>query len=113
MTIAHTAHDSRHERLTREERGIALFEERGDDIQQLGRGLYSVPSCSGRHDYRVHYDHHGESCGCRDFEFGHVCKHLYAVALFAAKRRKAIRVAFSPVLGGRDHDDLETNRERG
>lgn len=90
-------HDSRHQRLTREARGIALFEERGDEIQQLGRGLYSVPSCTGRGDYLVAYDDQGESCECKDFEFGHVCKHLYAAALFAAKRRRAVRV-IAPVL---------------
>jgi uncharacterized Zn finger protein len=98
MTIAHPAHDSRHERLAREARGIQLYEERGDEIQQIGRGTYSVPSCSGDEDYLVRYDDQGESCECRDFEFGHVCKHLYAAALFAAKRRKAIKVAFAPVL---------------
>ncbi len=98
MTIAHTAQDSRTRvRLTREARGIQLFEERGDEIQQLGRGLYSVPSCTGRGDYLVHYSAEAESCQCKDFEFGHVCKHLYAVALFAAKRRRAVRV-IAPVL---------------
>ena len=94
-----SAHDSRTERLTREARGIALFEERGHDIQQLARGLYSVPSCTVRKgDYLVRYDDQGERCECRDFEFGHVCKHLYAAALFAAKRRKAIRSGFAPAL---------------
>ncbi len=99
MTIAQSAPDSRHQRLTREARGIALYEERGDEIQQLARGLYSVPSCTGRGDYLVRYDDQGESCECRDFEFGRACcKHLYATALFAAKRRKAIRTGFAPVL---------------
>jgi hypothetical protein len=97
MTIAHPAHDPRTERLTREARGIALFEEHGDEIQQLGRGLYSVPSCSGRGDYLVHYGGDVESCECKDFEFGHVCKHLYAAALFAAKRWRAVRL-IAPVL---------------
>ena len=93
MTIAHPAPDSRHQRLTREARGLALFEERGDEIQQLGRGLYSVPSCTGRGDYLVHYGDEAESCECGDNQHrGHVCKHLYAAALFAAKRRKAVRV---------------------
>ncbi len=99
-SLAQPAPDSRTERLTRELRGIALFEERGGDIQQLARGTYSVPSCTGRGDYLVRYDDQGESCECRDFEFGPglPCKHLYAAALFAAKRRKAIKVAFAPVL---------------
>ena len=57
-----------------------------------------MPSCTGRGDYLVRYDDQDEGCECRDFEFGHVCKHLYAVALFAAKRRKAIRSGFAPAL---------------
>jgi hypothetical protein len=103
MTIAHPAHDSRTERLTREARGIALFEERGDDIQQIGRGLYSVPSCTGRGDYLVRYSDAAESCECGDHQRrGTTCKHLYATALFAAKRRKAIRTGFAPVLTDED-----------
>ncbi len=86
------------ERLTREARVIALFEERGDEIQQLGRGLYSVPSCSGRGDYLVRYGDSAESCVCKDFCLsGHVCKHLYAAALFGAKRRRAV-LLIAPVL---------------
>ena len=98
-SVAQPAHDPRTERLTREARGIALYEERGDEIQQLARGLYSVPSCSGRGDYLVRYGADVEACECADHtRRGHVCKHLYAAALFAAKRRKAIRVGFAPVL---------------
>jgi hypothetical protein len=102
MTIAHPAHDSRTERLSCEERGIALYEERGEDIQQLRIGLYSVPSCSSQEDYLVEYGAGAESCECKDFEFGHVCKHLYAAALFAAKRRRAVRTRFAPVLMDED-----------
>jgi SWIM zinc finger len=91
--------DPRTERLTREARGIQLFEERGHDIQQVGRGLYSVPSCSSRGAYLVRYSDTAESCECGDHQRrGLVCKHLYAAALFAAKRRKAIRTGFAPVL---------------
>ena len=95
-----SAHDSRTERLTREARGIALFEERGGEIQQHARGLYSVPSCTVREgDYLVRYGAQGENCECADHtRRGHCCKHLYAAALFAAKRRKAIRTGFAPAL---------------
>jgi len=76
---------SRTERLTREARGIALYEERGHDIQQIECGLYSVPSCTGRGDYLVHYGDTAESCECGDNQRrGMVCKHLYAAALFTA-----------------------------
>jgi hypothetical protein len=90
----------RQERLTREERGIALFEEHSGEIQQLGRGLYSVPSCSGRADYLVEYGAGVESCECKDFEFhgaNYPCKHLIAAALFAARRRRVVRT-IAPVL---------------
>jgi hypothetical protein len=98
-SVADSRHPTTAERLTREARGIQLFEERGEDIQQLGRGVYSVPSCSGRDEYLVRYSDSAESCECKDFEFGHVCKHLYATALFSAKRRRAVRTRFAPVLG--------------
>ena len=100
---ASPAHPSTTERLTREARGIALYEERGDEIQQLGRGLYSVPSCTGRGEYLVRYGDEAESCECGDNRHrGHVCKHLYAAALFAAKRRRAVRVIAS-VLADEGH----------
>ena len=95
MTIAQPAHDSRHQRLAREARGIALYEERGDEIQQLRVGLYSVPKCSRRGDYLVEYGAGVESCECKDFEFHgerYACKHLIAVAIFYAKRRKGVRL---------------------
>jgi hypothetical protein len=101
MTIAQPAHDSRtRERLTREARGIALYEECSGEIQQLRLGLYSVPRCAGRGDYLVEYGAGVESCECKDFEFHgeeYPCKHLVAVAIFAAKRRKAVRT-IAPVL---------------
>ena len=93
-------HPSTTERLTREARGLALFEERGDEIQQLRVGLYSVPKCSGRGDYLVEYGAGVESCECKDFEFHgeeYPCKHLIATAIFYAKRRRAVR-AIAPVL---------------
>ena len=106
MTIAQSAPDSRLQaRLTREARGIQLFEERGDEIQQLERGLYSVPSCSGRGDYLVRHGFDVEACECRDFEFHGEqmpCKHLISVAIFAAKRRRAVRVIAS-VLADEGH----------
>jgi hypothetical protein len=105
MTIAHPAHDSRTERLSREARGIQLFEERGDDIQQLRIGLYSVPSCSSQEDYLVEYGAGVESCQCKDFEFhgeDYPCKHLVSAAIFAAKRRRVVRTRFAPVLMDED-----------
>jgi SWIM zinc finger len=102
--LADQRHDSRtRERLTREARGLELFALRGDEIQQIARGLYSVPSCSARGDYLVHYDDEAESCECSDNQRrGMVCKHLYAAALFAARRRRVVR-AIAPVLMTQEH----------
>jgi hypothetical protein len=102
MTATSVPRTTRHQRLTREARGIHLFEERSGEIQQLRLGLYSVPSSAGsaRGDYLVEYGAGVESCECKDFEFHgeeYPCKHLVAVAIFAAKRRKAVRT-IAPVL---------------
>ncbi len=90
---------------TRQPRGFALFQERSGEIQQIGRGLYSVPSCSDpRRDYEVYYTTDAVRCSCNDFQYRReICKHIHAVSLYAARRRKAIEIAFAPVLA--DEDD--------
>ena len=81
---------------TRVERGIALFRERGDEIETTGRGWYRVPGCSGG-TYTVYLAVLGgeECCDCPDF--GHreevaVCKHIVAATIYraqgAAERRR-------------------------
>jgi hypothetical protein len=54
-------------------RGLALFRERGDEIEPLGKGRYHVPSCNGHDPYTVDlgifHDEPGfEACTCRDFQ---------------------------------------------
>ncbi len=83
MTIAHPAPQ---ESTTRELRALAIAEEHFETIAASYRGgTYLVPSCSGRGAYRVSYTHREESCGCRDWEFGHVCQHILAVDVVKAK----------------------------
>ncbi len=73
---------------TREDRARDLAERHFHEIAASKDGHeYLVPSCTGAHDYRVHYDPAGESgCECPDHEIrGAVCKHILAVALVAAE----------------------------
>ena len=74
---------------SREARGLALYCERGAEIIRTGPFTYLVPSCSGGEPYAVNYKR--ESCDCPD-ALRHPdlnCKHLLAVAVTRAKRRRA------------------------
>lgn len=72
------------DRLARERRGIALYRERGEEIEHLRARLWAVPSCSGEGIYLV--DLRAEICGCPDFEHREEnCKHIYAAAIASAK----------------------------
>jgi hypothetical protein len=67
-------------RTTREERGIALFGARGDEIEHVKGWTWLVPSCSGDVLYAV--DLKSEICECLDFEGrGLPCKHVYAARI--------------------------------
>ena len=75
----------------RADRGLALFENRGDQIRKTSASTYLVPGSDPRDGYVVNYAR--ETCECRDFEHSGlgVCKHLFAVgALRAARRRSAV-----------------------
>jgi hypothetical protein len=73
---------------TRELRALALYHERGRDIERSCPDVYLVPSCTGEGVYRV--DYAAESCSCPDHEIrGEVCKHVLAVGILRAKRRGA------------------------
>ena len=75
----------------RADRGLALFENRGDQIRKTSANTYLVPGSDPRGGYVVNYTR--ETCECRDFEHSGlgVCKHLFVVgALRAARRRSAV-----------------------
>ena len=74
----------------RAERALALLEEYGE-FRTLGDNLFEVPSHTGRGSYRVRYGGEVESCSCRDFGFGHVCKHLLAIGAMHATRRSGVK----------------------
>lgn len=73
---------------TREERGLELYRTRGHEIRQFGTGLYRVPSCSGEGFYTVNYL--DEWCTCPDHSHHPEtnCKHILAVGVLVAKRRR-------------------------
>jgi uncharacterized Zn finger protein len=69
---------------TRIGRGIKLHREHSEEITHEGRGVYTVPGCSGG-TYTVDLAVFGgeESCDCPDR--AKVCKHLVAAGLYRAK----------------------------
>jgi uncharacterized Zn finger protein len=80
-------------KTTRLQRGIALYRERGSEIERLEIHTYAVPSCSGDETYTVYTDM--GCCTCPDHRrakaAGDACKHRVAVEVFVAKRRAARR----------------------
>ncbi len=82
MTIAQPAHPS-----TRELRALDLYRTRGHEIERIAPNIYMVPSCSGSGAYRVDYSL--ETCHCPDFcHRRENCKHILAVGIHVAKRRR-------------------------
>ena len=68
-------------------RGLALYRERGGEIEPRPSGGYSVPSCTGSQSYRVSLADGGR-CGCRDFRKRRVaCKHIFCLTVHRAKSR--------------------------
>ena len=101
-------------RSTRQQRGITLFREHGEQIEHVEGWRWRVPSCSGSGAYLV--DLRAESCECPDrppSEAGEVCKHVVAATIARAKseecggcrkkvRRRHLRTVPEdhPTLGG-------------
>ncbi len=91
MTIAHDAHPT-----TRVARGIALYYERGDEIERTTPTSYRVPSSSGDGHYIVNFAPR-MFCTCMDWpqakKAGDCCKHVYAALIVRSKHRAACRYA--------------------
>jgi hypothetical protein len=82
----------------RSERGLALFEERGNQIRGLGEDLFEVSSSeaagSEARIYNAHYGAGIEHCTCTDFAVhrGEIsCKHLICIGIAHAAQRSGIR----------------------
>ncbi len=67
-------------------RALALYRERGAEIERTGPHTYLVPSCSGTGTWAVNYRR--ETCDCPDALSNPdlSCKHVYAVGIHRAKR---------------------------
>lgn len=78
---------------TREERGIALYEERGEDIEWIGPHTYLVPATGRGLPYTV--DVTMGFCSCPDSRIARangeerICKHGVAAEIVSAKKRAA------------------------
>jgi hypothetical protein len=75
---------------TRELRGIALFERRGDEIRfDRESRVWLVPSQGAATSvYEVTIGRRGDVCECADFEFrGGPCVHIHAATIARSKTR--------------------------
>jgi hypothetical protein len=75
---------------SRAERGMQLYLSKRQLIVRTGEDTYSVPGSGTKH-YRVEYGGEVEGCECTDFGVHRgelACKHLTAVALLYATRRR-------------------------
>jgi hypothetical protein len=69
---------------TREQRGLALYHERGDEIKHVRGSVWSVPSCTRAGVYLV--DLADLLCTCADWPpTDEVCKHTTAATIARAK----------------------------
>jgi len=75
----------------RAERGWQLYLSKRQVIRRLGDNEYLVPSSGPQQRYIVRYGKDRESCECADYSVYRgelACKHLTAVALLYASRRR-------------------------
>ena len=72
-------------------RALALYRERGGEIERTGPWTYLVPSCTGSEAGSWAVNYKTERCDCPDALRNPdlSCKHVYAVGIHRAKRRGA------------------------
>ena len=70
-------------------RALALYRDRGTEIERTGPWTYLVPSMSGGKAHAVNYRR--ETCDCRDMEHrGVLCAHVYVIGIHRAKTRGSV-----------------------
>lgn len=84
QSLAHDAHPRPRLFSPRFSRGLALAEERFEEITRTAPWVWSVPSCSGEHRYTVNLKHGTCSCPDRTPE-GETDKHVVAARYKKAK----------------------------
>lgn len=73
-------------------RGIKLHQERADEIEPQGKGVYRIPGGSGFYRVNLAIFEGDESCSCPDFRRHHLtCKHIACATLHRSKVRAAGR----------------------
>jgi hypothetical protein len=83
-SLAQPARQSTLKLSARLQRGIALAEERFEEITRTGPYIWTVPSCTGEHTYTV--DLKAKTCSCPDRPPApERCKHFSAAAYKKAK----------------------------
>lgn len=86
-SLAHPAPQSTLKLSARLQRGIALAEERFEDIVRVALWTWEVPSCSSEHSYTA--DLKSGSCSCPDrVPEDERCKYVSAAAWVKAKTAK-------------------------
>ena len=103
MSLSNTSLAPR--RKKRQQRGIALFRERGEEIEHVEGWRWRVPSCSGSFASAYLVDLRAGSCECPDHPpKGGVCKHVTAATIARTKsadcpgcRKKVLRRHLRPV----------------
>jgi cytidylate kinase len=87
QSLAHPAHQSTLKLSARLQRGIALGEERFEEIHRIAPWIWEVPSCSGEHTYTVYLK--TSCCSCPDrVQEGERCKHETAARYVKARTAK-------------------------
>jgi hypothetical protein len=118
MSLSNTSLAPR--RTTRQQRGIALFQERGEEIGHVEGWEWRVPYCSASGVYLV--DLRAEFCECPDrAPEGEVCEHITAAIIARTEseecggcRKKVLRrhlwtvLEDHPTLGGLVDELCET-----
>jgi len=80
---------------TREERALAFYCERGDEVTQMADAIYRVPSFS-RDGVEYVVDYNAETCTCPSGTYrpDMPCQHVLLVGVINAKRRSRSRKNF-------------------
>ena len=74
--------------MTRTERGLRIYQEQGDQIRRIDRGVYSVPS-QNRAGCVYTVDLNAERCDCADRV--RYCKHITAATIARARQNRTPR----------------------
>jgi hypothetical protein len=96
----------------RADRGLALYEARGDEIRKTSASTYLVPGSDSRGGYVVNYSR--ERCECRDYEHSGlgVCKHLFAIGALRAARRRSAAEHLASLEDQARNEDMDPDERR-